>query len=333
MLVKAFLEARDETCEGQDENDHELSGCDWEVSLNVFVVNSTSFEVVFVFELIVPGVKSLNWTFTGPVAERNVSDLAIVPDLESVVGWVVLPNFKDEIGSVLGVLSDASLSVGVVFAEEALIDALRIGEIQGSKHVSDGGIVGAVNVPSDFVFVEDFFLDVMNGLIEEASGSGPDLFLVRVQTDINLEGVHVIYNYWKNYREIGRMSHSWKCLKCICLPFPCKWRIHNCRSRLGLTRKWHFCQGQLTDFGWPWWNFGYLWCNRILSLPHWIQSISFGLDSSLVNSFSKSLLRSMDWFRPFPHESPLGGTLWLQGKHNLLLKLEIPGVTGIRSWL
>ena len=76
-----------------------------------------------------------------------------------------------------------------------MIDALRIGEIQGSKHVSDGGIVGAVNVPSDFVFVEDFFFDVMNGLIEEASGSGPDLFLVRVQTDINLEGVHVIYNY------------------------------------------------------------------------------------------------------------------------------------------
>ena len=125
-----------------------------------------------------------------------------------MVRRIVLPNFKDKIGSVLGVLSYASLGVGVVFAEKTLVNALRIGESQGGEHVSDGGIVGAVNVPSDFVFVEDFFLDVMNSLIEEASGSGPDLFLVRVQTYVHLEGVHVIFDKRNNYRVIGPMSHS-----------------------------------------------------------------------------------------------------------------------------
>ena len=208
MLLKAFLEARDETGEGQDENDHELSCCNWEVSLNVFVVNSTSFKIVFILELLVPGVKGLNWTFSGPVAERDVSDLTVVSDFKGVVRRIVLPNFKYKIGSVLGVLSYASLGVGVVFAEKTLVNALRIGEIQGGEHVSDGGIVGAVNVPSDFVFVEDFFLDVMNGLIEETSGSGSDLFLVWVQTYVHLEGVHVIFDKRNNYRVIGPMCHS-----------------------------------------------------------------------------------------------------------------------------
>jgi hypothetical protein len=35
--------------------------------------------------------------------------------------------------------------------------------------------MSTVKVPSDFVFVEDPFLNVMKGLIKEASGGGPDL--------------------------------------------------------------------------------------------------------------------------------------------------------------
>jgi hypothetical protein len=48
----------------------------------------------------------------------------------------------------------------------------------------------------------------MNGLIEETSGSGSDLFLVWVQTYVHLEGVHVIFDKRNNYRVIGPMCHS-----------------------------------------------------------------------------------------------------------------------------
>lgn len=52
--------------------------------------------------------------------------------------------------------------------------------------------MSAVYIPSDFVFIEYSFFDVMNGLVEEASGSGSDLFLIRVQADVHLEGVNII---------------------------------------------------------------------------------------------------------------------------------------------
>lgn len=52
--------------------------------------------------------------------------------------------------------------------------------------------MGAVDVPSDFVFIEDSLFDVMNGLVEEAGSSGSDLFLIRVQADVHLERVNII---------------------------------------------------------------------------------------------------------------------------------------------
>ena len=61
-----------------------------------------------------------------------------------------------------------------------MVNALWIGEIQGGEHVAHGGIMGTIKVPSDFIFVEDSFLNVMKGFIKEASSGSSDLFLIRV---------------------------------------------------------------------------------------------------------------------------------------------------------
>lgn len=178
--------------QGDSKNNHKLSSCYWKVCFDISQVDATSLLIILIFKLVIPSIKSFNWTFSLPVAERNLSYLSIVSDFHCMIWGIVFPNFEDKIAGVFRILRNTGVWIVGSFLEESGINAINICQVKSCQHVADCCIMGAVNVPLDFFFVGNDFLNISDWLIEKSSCCGSNLFLIWVKAYIHINCVDII---------------------------------------------------------------------------------------------------------------------------------------------
>ena len=160
-----------------DDEKTELNYNQWKHSLSLGIFDTASTNEIIIFPGVIPLVHVINWTFIGPITNRNTSVVSVITYFEGMRSVWMFVYFKNESRSVGGVLNNAVLTLVVVkgSVEIVSIDTFSTCHSQSINEVQHCGVMSWVKSPLNSLFIFCNIPKILDSFVKKTSGSCSEL--------------------------------------------------------------------------------------------------------------------------------------------------------------